>query len=206
MDDDSGADGLALQCWGFGSVVRIQRAYAAGMADRAELAERNREQEAIQRVSEERLRIARELHDVIGDSIALINVQAGVAAHYRQQPAAAKTGPRAHRRAEWGDAARDPRHVGLLRAEAAPDTRASAGRGRNPATRRRRPRIGAPVELVIEGDEPQIRRWWRSSAYRVVQESLTNVMKHGQDVTSVRVLLQYTGESWRSKWSTTAPP
>jgi signal transduction histidine kinase len=64
-----------------GESVRARRAYVAELRDRAERAERTREEEARRRVDEERLRIARELHDVVSHTIGVISVQAGVAAH-----------------------------------------------------------------------------------------------------------------------------
>ena len=64
-----------------GDAIRSRRAYAAAIAERAQRAEETREEEAKRRVAEERMRIARELHDVVAHQIALANVQAGVAAH-----------------------------------------------------------------------------------------------------------------------------
>jgi signal transduction histidine kinase len=64
-----------------GDAARSRRAYVAAIEERAERAERSREEEARRRVAEERMRIARELHDVVAHHIALVNVQAGVAAH-----------------------------------------------------------------------------------------------------------------------------
>jgi signal transduction histidine kinase len=64
-----------------GDALRSRRAYVAAIEERALRAEQTREEEARRRVIEERLRIARELHDVVAHHIALINVQAGVAAH-----------------------------------------------------------------------------------------------------------------------------
>ena len=70
---------FAAMWWG--EAVRARRAYVAELRDRAERAERTREEEARRRVDEERLRIARELHDVVSHTIGVISVQAGVAAH-----------------------------------------------------------------------------------------------------------------------------
>ena len=64
-----------------GDAVRSRRAFVDAIRERAERAERTREEEARRRVAEERLRIARELHDVVAHHIALVNVQAGVASH-----------------------------------------------------------------------------------------------------------------------------
>nr|WP_308416702.1 histidine kinase [Streptomyces sp. AJS327] len=64
-----------------GEAVRSRRAAVDAIRERAERAERTREEEARRRVAEERMRIARELHDVVAHHIALVNVQAGVASH-----------------------------------------------------------------------------------------------------------------------------
>jgi signal transduction histidine kinase len=64
-----------------GDAVRSRRAYLAAVEERARRAEKSREEEARRRVVEERLRIARELHDLVAHRMAVINVQAGVASH-----------------------------------------------------------------------------------------------------------------------------
>ena len=80
--------GLALAA---GDALRNRRAYVAAVRERARRAEEAREQEAGRRVIEERLRIARELHDVVAHHIAVIQVQAGVAAHMlHSQPTTAE--------------------------------------------------------------------------------------------------------------------
>ena len=73
--------GASVMSAALGESVRSRRVIAAEAVERAELAERTREQEARARVDEERLRIAREVHDTVAHAIAIINVQAGVTAH-----------------------------------------------------------------------------------------------------------------------------
>jgi signal transduction histidine kinase len=81
-----GTDNLALAALGglavaAGDAARSRRCYVTEVEERARRAEHTRESEARRRVAEERLRIARDLHDSVGHHLALINVQAGVAGY-----------------------------------------------------------------------------------------------------------------------------
>jgi uncharacterized protein YciI len=83
--------GWVVGSLGIGEAVRNRRAYVAELEERTLLALRTREDEARRRVDEERLRIAREIHDVVAHSIAMISVQAGVAVHvFDTQPEQAR--------------------------------------------------------------------------------------------------------------------
>ncbi|HET9254114.1 MAG TPA: histidine kinase, partial [Pseudonocardiaceae bacterium] len=73
--------GASVMSAALGESVRSRRVIAAEAQERAELAERTREEEARARVDAERLRIAREVHDTVAHAIAIINVQSGVTAH-----------------------------------------------------------------------------------------------------------------------------
>lgn len=73
--------GWILACAITGEAVRVHRNYIGAVVERAERAERTREEEARRRVAEERLRIARDLHDLLAHTITLIGVQTSVAAH-----------------------------------------------------------------------------------------------------------------------------
>ncbi len=67
--------------WWLGTTLRVRAAYAAAMAERADLLQRIHEEVAAHAVAQERLRIARELHDVVAYSMSVVTVQSGVALH-----------------------------------------------------------------------------------------------------------------------------
>ena len=165
-----------------GDATRSRRAYIAEVEERARRAEESREEEARRRVAEERLRIARELHDVVAHHIAVINVQAGAAAHVLQSRPE-QVGPAlAHirrasdtvlkelasvvgvlRNADDGDEATEPTR-GLARLSELLDSFAAAG---------------LRVEHRQHGEARELPAVVDLAAYRIVQESLTNAQKHG---------------------------
>jgi signal transduction histidine kinase len=180
--------GLAVAA---GDAARSRRAYIAEVEGRARRAERNREQEATRRVAEERLRIARDLHDVLGHQIALINVQAGVADHVLdEQPAYARRAL-AHIRQASRVALRELRDtIGLLRQRDEPDTptEPTGGLWALAELVDSFRRSGLRVECDVDGEASTISAATDVTAYRIVQESLTNVRKHaGSAVASVRI-------------------
>lgn len=153
------------------------------------LAEAERTREAIaQRVAaEERLRIARELHDSLTHSISVVKVQAGVAAHLaRKRGEEVPEAIQAIQQAA-GDAARELREtLGVLRG----DTRTTSdGRGLADLPRLvdQARAAGLSAELRVTGPRRPVPREVDTAAYRIVQEALTNVRRHGRGVTSVRV-------------------
>ena len=96
-----------------GIAVKNQRAVVAAAVERAEQAEQSREAEAERRVEQERLRIARELHDVVAHHISIINVQSGVALHLIDSAARERAGVNGTRaRLEPGGHARDEHVAG----------------------------------------------------------------------------------------------
>lgn len=164
-----------------GDAVRSRRAFVDAIRERAERAERTREEEARRRVAEERLRIARDLHDVVAHHIALVNVQAGVAAHVMdKRPDQAKEAL-AHVREASRSALNELRvTVGLLRQSGDPEAPTEPAPGlavldglvdtfRN---------AGLPVEVAGADRGPRLPAAVDLAAYRVVQEALTNVRKH----------------------------
>ncbi|MFD5626216.1 MULTISPECIES: sensor histidine kinase [unclassified Streptomyces] len=163
-----------------GDAVRSRRAFVDAIRERAERAERTREEEARRRVAEERLRIARDLHDVVAHHIALVNVQAGVAAHVMdKRPDQAKEAL-AHVRDASRSALNELRAtVGLLRQTGDPEapTEPAPGLGRLDELADTFRNAGLPVE-VARDHGTGLPAAVDLAAYRVIQEALTNVRKH----------------------------
>ncbi|MFG2333746.1 sensor histidine kinase [Streptomyces sp. NPDC048604] len=164
-----------------GDAVRSRRAFVAAIRERAERAERTREEEARRRVAEERLRIARDLHDVVAHHIALVNVQAGVAAHVMdKRPDQAKEAL-AHVREASRSALDELRAtVGLLRQSGDPEapTEPAPGLARLDELLDTFRNAGLPVELARTDDDGGLPAAVDLAAYRIIQEALTNVRKH----------------------------
>jgi signal transduction histidine kinase len=183
--------GLALAA---GDASRSRRAYVAEVEQRAHRAERSREQEARRRVTEERLRIARDLHDSMGHHIALINAQAGMGSHvFDDQPATAKQAL-AHIMRASRVALDDLRNtVGLLRqpGEPAAPTEPAAGVAGLVDLVDSFRTSGMHIDHEVDGSARPLPPAADRTAYRVVQESLTNVRKHaGNAATRVRLSFQ----------------
>ncbi|MGJ5897499.1 sensor histidine kinase [Streptomyces sp. V2] len=164
-----------------GDAVRSRRAVVQAIRDRAERAERTREEEARRRVAEERLRIARDLHDVVAHHIALVNVQAGVAAHVMdKRPDQAKEAL-AHVREASRSALNELRAtVGLLRQSGDPEapTEPAPGLGRLDELADTFRNAGLKVEVARADQDTTLPAAVDLAAYRVIQEALTNVQKH----------------------------
>ncbi|MEU6315903.1 sensor histidine kinase [Streptomyces sp. NPDC047014] len=166
-----------------GDAVRSRRAFVDAIRERAERAERTRDEEARRRVAEERLRIARDLHDVVAHHIALVNVQAGVAAHVMdKRPDQAKEAL-AHVRDASRSALNELRAtVGLLRQSGDPEapTEPAPGLAVLDALVDTFRHAGLPVEVILQldGEPGALPAAVDLAAYRVIQEALTNVRKH----------------------------
>ncbi|MGW2046842.1 sensor histidine kinase [Streptomyces sp. NPDC001858] len=179
-------ENLAILAWtGIGATagdaVRSRRAFIRAIRDRAERAEHNREEEARRRVAEERLRIARDLHDVVAHHIALVNVQAGVAAHVMdKRPDQAKEAL-AHVREASRSALNELRAtVGLLRQSGDPEapTEPAPGLDRLDELAGTFRSAGLHVEVARTDHGTKLPAAVDLAAYRVIQEALTNVQKH----------------------------
>ncbi|OQD54778.1 two-component sensor histidine kinase [Streptomyces phaeoluteigriseus] len=179
-------ENLAIFAWtGIGATagdaVRSRRAVVRAIRERAERAERTREEEARRRVAEERLRIARDLHDVVAHHIALVNVQAGVAAHVMdKRPDQAKEAL-AHVREASRSALNELRAtVGLLRQSGDPEapTEPAPGLDRLDELAGTFRNAGLQVEVARADHDTRLPAAVGLAAYRVIQEALTNVQKH----------------------------
>ncbi len=164
-----------------GYSVKVQRAYLEVEKARAEYAERTREEEAAHRVAEERMRIARELHDVVAHHLALANAQAGAVAHLiRSHPDQAEkivgdlTGTTSSALRELKAT------VGLLRQpdDADAPLEPAPGLDRVPELAGSFGSAGLEVTVTTEGEPQPLSPMVDLTAYRIVQEALTNVAKH----------------------------
>jgi signal transduction histidine kinase len=174
-----------------GDAVRIRRAYVAEVEDRARRVEQSREEEVRRRVGEERLRIARELHDVVAHHIAVINVQAGAATFALSRQPEAAGPPLAHiRRASSVVVKELASIVGLLREPGAQDGEPAPGVARLPDLLDAFAAAGVRVEYALEGEARPLPAAGNLAAYRITQEALTNARKHG-DGGPVRVCFRY---------------
>ncbi|GAB3958401.1 sensor histidine kinase [Actinoallomurus acanthiterrae] len=173
-----------------GEVTRYHRAYIDEARRRVAEAERTREEEALRRATEERLRIARELHDVLAHKISLINVQAGAALH-RRDPEQAYAALSAIKDASKETLRELRTTLGVLRQvdEAQPLTPAPSLDHLDELISRTR-NAGLPVELTVSGDRTRLPSTVDLTAYRIIQEALTNAIRHAGPATAT-VLLRY---------------
>jgi signal transduction histidine kinase len=184
---------LFLGIWALGDRTRVRRDLVRQLTARAQQAERSRELAADLAVVDERTRIARELHDVIAHTVSVVVVQAGAGRSVAtRDPEAAETAL-ASIEAIGREALTDLRRmVGVLREN-------PPGRGRLPQPTladvpelvERLAAAGLPVEVREEGQRRALPSGIELSAYRIVQEALTNVLKHAGTVRNVEVVVTH---------------
>jgi signal transduction histidine kinase len=169
-----------------GIAVANRRAYAASVRGRAE-------QDARRRIDEERLRIARELHDVVAHTMATINVQAGVAAHVLPTRPEAAADALLAIKAASKDGLRELRAIlnVLRQADEADPTRPAPGTAQLDELTAGACRAGLATTLTVTGTPYPLPAAVDLSAYRIIQESLTNAIRHAGPATA-EVHLSYT--------------
>ncbi|WP_068797380.1 sensor histidine kinase [Pseudonocardia sp. HH130630-07] len=172
-----------LALFAVGMLLRVRR-------ERVEQARRAAEEQRRRRAGEERLRIAQELHDVLGHHVSLINVQAGVALFLMDDdPEQARTALTEIKRASR-DLLREMRStLGVLRGvdEQAPRL-PTPGLDRLDALLDEVRAAGLPVDRRTEGEPRPLPTGVDLAAYRIVQESLTNTRRHAGAATAVVTL------------------
>jgi len=184
--------------WVVGDNLRTRRAYLAELEARAARLEREREEKADRAVVEERARIARELHDVIAHNVSVMVVQAAAGEDvFEEDPGKARESLSAV--ASTGRAALSElrRLLGVIRAD---DDRGEPAYAPQPGIEhvgelvRQVREAGLPVELSVLGEPRRLPEGVGLCAYRIVQEALTNTLKHAH-ASSARVNVRYVADA-----------
>lgn len=180
---------LICGVWLMGLLVRQQRAYSAGMQD---LAERR----ARAMLVEDRLQIARELHDVVAHTLSLIAVQAGVANFVvAERPEEAPRALAAIEEVSRSALAEMRAMLGVLRADDQDDgLRPAPGLADLTALVDRTAEAGVRVALSVTGEPAHLSAGIDLAAYRVIQEAVTNVIKHSA-ADACRVTVRYADDA-----------
>ncbi len=178
--------GTVTASWVLGVYVRMRRAYLVSVIERAETAERERDTRAGIAVDAERARMAREMHDIIAHSLSVMITLNDAAAAVATTDAVRRTVGQA---SEVGRQALTEMHrlLGVLRSEGPPDL------APQPTTAQLSDLVaivrsaGLAVELSVTGELAGLTPTAQLAVYRIVQESLTNVLKHARNVSRVSV-------------------
>jgi signal transduction histidine kinase len=181
--------------WALGTLQRTRAAHAAEVERRLELLERQREERDRLAAAEERARIARELHDVVAHGLSVMVVQAEAA---RSLLRSGRDGAE-RTMAEVERVGRESlsemrRLLGVLDVGEPPSLAPQPGLTRLEELVERFRGAELPVELVVDGDRRKLPSGVDLSAFRIVQEALTNVLKHAGKV-PVKVTLRYREDS-----------
>ncbi|MEU9288689.1 sensor histidine kinase [Streptomyces sp. NPDC048275] len=188
---------LSVVCaYGFGMLARIQRAYTAELEDRARRLEREHAAETARAADRERARIARDMHDILGHAVSLMVVQAEAGpVVVRSDPARAEAAFDAIAGAGRDAMTQLRRLLGVLKEEQRDGTSRrlpQPGVAALPSlVRQVHESTGLRVELATAGEPRPLHPDTEVAAYRVVQEALTNTVKHAY-ATSATVELDWT--------------
>ena len=167
--------------WFVGDSVRARRAYVAGMTEQAEQRQRREIERAQQSIGEERLRIARELHDIVAHSLSVIAIQSGVGRHVLDmQPEEARKALAAVETTSRSALGELRRVLGVLRSDDpdGPSFVPAPGIGDLDQLLDQCRAAGLEVTYRVHGPVAPVSPSMDLSVYRIVQEALTNVTKH----------------------------
>jgi signal transduction histidine kinase len=177
--------------------LTIRRRFVAEARARADLAKRNEAAEGRRRTAEERLSIAREMHDVVGHSLAVISLQAGVAERLLEtRPDEVRKSVAAIRKVSREALTELRAELALLRGDGSPAERAPApGLRALPGLVASMREAGLQVELVLDADQKPVPEIVAAAAYRIAQESLTNVVRHAGGGVHTTVRVEFDGKN-----------
>ncbi|HEV2920146.1 MAG TPA: sensor histidine kinase, partial [Actinomycetota bacterium] len=176
-----GSMGILAAAWLLGHFAHNYRAYAAGLEERTAELEQAREELARRAVTEERLRLARELHDVVAHAMSVIAVQSGVGAHVaNSRPGEVGKALAAIEVTSRAALTELRRLLGVLRQDGDPQASLAPvpGLANLDVLLAEVAEAGLAVRLRVEGAPAPLPAGVDLSAYRIVQEALTNVIKH----------------------------
>lgn len=183
--------GLAAAAFFLGTTVRAQRRYLASIEDRAERLEQERAQQAQLAAAAERTRIAREMHDIVAHGLVVVIALSEAAA------ATAATDPEGAREKmlQAASTGRESlggtrRLLGVLRADDGGDRTPQPDLGSLKTLVDETRRTGLDVRLTESGTRETLSEAAQTTVYRILQESLTNVVKHARDASTVDVVLR----------------
>jgi signal transduction histidine kinase len=176
--------------WTVGRLIRNQTALARELAEKADREQIEREEEEARATAAERARVARELHDVLAHNLSVMVIQASAARRVVQQDPAAAGQAAEVISATGREALSELRYVfGPVRKQDG-DALGAPGLANINQLASRAHRAGVPVEIRVEGKPIQLSPGADLAAYRVVQEALTNTLKHARGARAT-VIVRY---------------
>jgi signal transduction histidine kinase len=199
VGDWAWVNGIATIAWFSGLSIHVRASQAALLEERSALLDARREAEKRSAVAEERARIARELHDVVAHSVTVMTVQTGAVRRLLHEDQAREREALETVESTGRQALVEMRRLlGVLRET---DPGSAGGLGPQPGLAALDELVeqvrqsGLPVELSVAGEHPQLPPGVDVTAYRVVQEALTNALKHGGRDAQARVEVRFDPEA-----------
>ncbi len=199
--EDVGPDSLlstgafGLFTWLLGREVFQRQLRTEELEQRAYAAERDREERAERAVREERIRIARELHDVVAHQMTVMTVQAAAARRTLRRDIDKAAGALEAVEQAGHEALNEMRRLlGLLRTSEVERHTPQPGLARISQLVAQLEEAGLSVEVIVEGEKREVPPGIDLNAFRIIQESLTNALKHGGPDTRATVRLVYRPE------------